>query len=114
MTDFKLNTLGDERYKVIKPFDVIISRALDSDFREMIVESPDRYLGRGFNWSQALVNLQKSLIEDFEFLIENEDRLGKRMQEMLAIFREHLVFVELQPGALLPPIDWDAEDSNLC
>jgi hypothetical protein len=91
MTDFKLNILNNNNYKVIKPFNVIVNR--ESSHHLMTVEALDHCWGTGISWSRALQDLQISLIEDFEFLTENENCLGPHLKEILAIFREHLEMI---------------------
>jgi len=89
-SNFLLGSLHSTRFRVQRPFQVIVERGPDGFVAEI---RSIKEFGAGDTWSEAIRNLQRAVDELAAELFAERDRLGTDLSETLRILEAHLTKV---------------------
>ena len=96
MEAMTLGTLHDARLRVVEPFELApYVREASHQRRVVLIEAPEiGQFGMGATDTEALQDLQATIVELYFTLNEEADRLGPKMQATLATLQRKIQRVE--------------------
>jgi hypothetical protein len=82
--EISLGTLRNWKYRVLKPIPITVSEELGS---VVIHAEVLQQFGSGPSFGEALVDLQQGIVEVYETLLDDDDKLGTEMVRLLEMLR---------------------------